>query len=85
MHTSQNLACTLCSYALEQAADKFDTVLESFKIKDEYPTKKSKYVYAPKHRSQNLACTLCSSALEQAIDKFDTVLESLQKGDEVQQ
>ena len=33
-HRSQNLACTDCSLALEQATDKFDTVLELLEIGD---------------------------------------------------
>ena len=37
MHTSQNLACTLCSSTLEQARNKFDTALESLQIGEEYP------------------------------------------------
>ena len=40
-HRSQNLACTLCSSSLEQAIDKFDTVLESLQIGYEDPTIKN--------------------------------------------
>ena len=64
MHISQNLACTLSNSTLEQATDKFDTVLESLQIGDEDPTMKNRNKCM--HRSQNLACTLCSSTLEQA-------------------
>ena len=38
MCLSQNLVCTDCSSALEQATDKFDTVLESWQIGDENPS-----------------------------------------------
>ena len=34
MHRSQDLACTLCSSALEQATDNVDTVLEFLQIGD---------------------------------------------------
>ena len=35
-HTSQNLACTLCSSPSEQATDKFDTFSELLQKGDEY-------------------------------------------------
>ena len=79
-HTRQNLVCTLCISLLEQATDKFDTVLESLQIGDEDPTMKNRNKCI--HRGQNLAWTLCSSTLEEAIEKFDTLLESLQIRDE---
>ena len=81
-HRSQNLACTDCSSALEQATDKFYSIFELGQIEDKDATIKFKYVYAHKHKSQNLACTDFRSALEQATDKFDTVLDSWQIRDE---
>ena len=74
-HRSKNLACTLCSCTLEQARDKFDTVLKSVQIGDEDPAIKYRYVHAHKNRSQNLVGTLCSSSLEQATDKSEIVFQ----------
>ena len=79
-HRSPIIVYTLSNSTLEQATDKFDTVLESLQIGDEDPTMKNRNKCI--HRGQNLAWTLCSSTLEEAIEKFDTLLESLQIRDE---
>ena len=80
---SVRLCIKLCSSSLEQATDKFDTVLELLQTGYLDPTiKKSKYVQAPKHRSPKIVYTLCSSAPKQATNKLDIVLELLEIGDE---
>ena len=79
---------TLCSSALEQPTDKFDTVLESWQIGDEDPTIKN-----PTFSSQESGMSfmspkghlwktrsICISFL--ATEELDTVLESCQIGDE---
>ena len=82
------MCVTLCSSALEQPTDKFDTVLESWQIGDEDPTIKN-----PTFSSQESGTSFMSPkghlwktrsifVIFFATKEFDTVLESCQIGDE---
>ena len=82
------MSVTLCSSALEQPTDKFDTVLESWQIGDKDPTIKNPTFslqesgtsfMSPKEHLWKTRSIFVSFLVT---EEFDTVLESCQIGDE---